>query len=63
MDEPIYSTSGMARFAGCSEASVLNYDRAGIIKARRTTSGARVWTHAEAEKLREHVQRRRAATA
>ncbi len=60
--EKLYSTSGMARYAECSEASVRRADRAGIIQAQRNTSGARQWPHTEAEKLREHVQHRRAAT-
>ncbi len=63
MEERIYSTSGMARHAGCSEATVLRADRARIIQARRNTSGARLWSHADAEKLRQHIEQRRTAAA
>ena len=63
MSQELFSTSGMARYAGCSEASVRRAERAGIVRARRNSSGARQFAHAEAEKLRLHVQRRRAAAA
>jgi len=61
--EELYSTSGMARFAKCSEASVRRAEDAGIVLSRRNSSGARQFSRAEAEKLRRHVQRRRAAAA
>lgn len=61
--EELYSTSGMARFAECSEASVRRAEDAGIILAWRNSSGARQFSRAEAEKLRQHVRRRRAAAA
>jgi hypothetical protein len=63
MEIELYSTSGMARFAGCSEASVRRAARAGIIKAQLNSSGARQFSHREAEKLREHVRQRRSAAA
>jgi len=59
----LFSTSGMARYAGCSEATVRRAERAGIVRARRNSSGARQFGQAEAEKLRQHVQRQRAAAA
>lgn len=61
--QELFSTSGMARYAGCSEASVRRAERAGIIRALRNTSNARQFTRVEAEKLREHVERRREAVA
>lgn len=62
-NQELFSTSGMARFAECSEASVRRAEAAGIVEARRNTSGARQFSRAEAEKLREHVQRRRDTAA
>jgi hypothetical protein len=61
MTEKLYSTSGAARFAGCSEATVRAADRAGIIRALRDTSGRRMLSQQEVEKLRRYVQQKRAA--
>lgn len=63
MEIELYSTSGMARFAECSEASVRRAERAGIVTAQRNSSGARQFSHREAVKLRDHVRQRRAAAA
>lgn len=59
--EKLYSTSGAARYAGCSEETVRRADRAGIIQAQRDSSGRRLLSQAEVEKLREHVRERRPA--
>jgi predicted site-specific integrase-resolvase len=61
MSDKLYSTSGAARFAGCSEETVRRADRAGIIQAQRDTSGRRILNEAEVEKLRQHVQDARRA--
>lgn len=61
--DELFSTSGMARFAECSEASVRRAEAAGIVQARRNSSGARQFSRQEAEKLREHVRHRRATAA
>lgn len=61
--EELFSTSGMARYAQCSEASVRRAEAAGIIQALRNSSGARQFIRTEAEKLREHVRHRRATAA
>jgi hypothetical protein len=56
--EKLYSVSGAARYAGCSEESVRRADRAGIIRAQRDSSNRRILTQTEVQKLREHVQAR-----
>jgi hypothetical protein len=62
MDE-LFSTSGMVRFARCSEATVRRAEGAGIVEAQRDTSGRRLFSRVEAEKLRAHVSRQRGASA
>lgn len=58
--EKFYSTSDAARYAECSEETVRRADRAGIIQAQRDSSGRRLLNQAQADKLRQHVQQRRA---
>jgi hypothetical protein len=57
--EKLYSVSGAARYAHCSEATVRRAERAGIVRAQRDSSGRRLLTQTEADKLREHMQRHR----
>jgi hypothetical protein len=60
--EKLYSVSGAARHAQCSEATVRRAAAAGIVTAQRVDgSGARLLTQIEADKLREHIRRRRQA--
>jgi hypothetical protein len=59
--EKLYSVSGAARHAECSEATVRRAERAGIVQAQRDSSGRRLLTQTEADKLREHIQRQRTA--
>jgi hypothetical protein len=63
MECDLFSTSGMARFAGCSEATVRRAEGAGIVEAQRDTSRRRLFSRIEAEKLREHVRRQRGVSA
>jgi DNA-binding transcriptional MerR regulator len=60
MDTKFYTTSGAARYAECSEATVRRADRAGVIRCARDTSNRRLLTQLQADKLREYVQQRRA---
>jgi hypothetical protein len=61
MTEKLYTTSGAARFAECSEATVRRAVDAGVVQAQRDTSQRRLLTQREAEKLRQYVQERRSA--
>ncbi|MDE2137927.1 MAG: MerR family transcriptional regulator [Gammaproteobacteria bacterium] len=61
--DKIYGTSGAARYAACSEETVRRADRVGIIRAERDSSGRRIFTQAEVEKLRAHIQKHRAMAA
>jgi hypothetical protein len=59
-DEVLYSVSGAARFAECSEATVRRAVDSGIVYALRDTSKRRTLTRSEVEKLRRYIQERRA---
>lgn len=59
--EKLYSTSGAARFAECSEETVRRAERAGIVQALRDTSDRRLFDQGQVEKLRQYVQQRRAS--
>jgi hypothetical protein len=60
-DGDSFTVSGAARGAKCSEAGVRNAEKAGIIRATRDSSGRRLFTHGEVEKLRLYVEGRRVA--
>jgi len=57
----LYSVSGAARFAECSEATVRRADQNGIIHAQRDSSNRRLLTQDQAEKLREHIRAQRSS--
>jgi hypothetical protein len=61
--EKLFTVSGAARSASCSEATVRRADSAGIITAQRDSSGRRLLTQAQVEKLRAHIQQRRSSAA
>jgi DNA-binding transcriptional MerR regulator len=58
--EKLYGVSEAARFAECGEDRVRRAERAGLIQAQRV-AGRRVFNQQQVDKLREHIQQRRAA--
>jgi hypothetical protein len=63
VDKTIYTVSGIARYAECSEETVRRAVATGLINAVRDSSGRRLMTHTEAEKLRAHMQEQRRPAA
>ena len=58
LDDPVF-TSEVARMLTIANETVRAWERRGILKARRTTSGVRVFSRAEVEQLRRSLDEQR----
>lgn len=64
MDQSIDLTvNEVARFAGCHRATVLNYERRGLLKPLRDVNGYRRFSRQDAKKLKELLELRKPAEA